>query len=103
MHPGRRPPSRLDVSKYPNTVQKYSIRIFCSSSHPIPSTNVVEESMTMNQIQRWMNTIAGVTRAERARREFAREIFGRKPLDLSVLQAPVCWRRKCQPGRRSMA
>jgi hypothetical protein len=59
--------------------------------------------MTMNQIQRWMNTIAGVTRAERARREFAREIFGRKPLDLSVLQAPACWRRKCQPGRRSMA
>lgn len=57
----------------------------------------------MNQIQKWIATIAGVTQAERARHEVAREIFGRKPLDLSVLQTPACWRRTRQSGRASMA
>jgi len=49
--------------------------------------------MTMSQIQKWIATIAGVTQAERARYEFAREFFGRKPLDTSALQKPACWRR----------
>lgn len=47
----------------------------------------------MNQIQKWIATLAGVTQAERERYEFAREFFGRRPFDTSTFQTPACWRR----------
>lgn len=61
----------------------------------------------MNQIQKWFAKIAGVTQAERARYDFAREFFGREPLDTSMLQTPACWRRTAPAahsgGRRTPA
>jgi hypothetical protein len=48
----------------------------------------------MNRIQKWFETIAGVTQEERERRAFAQAFFGSKPVDVVALQTPACWRRK---------
>ena len=51
----------------------------------------------MNQLQKWFDKVAGVTQEERARYEFARQVFGAQPIDVAVLQTPACWRRKARP------
>ena len=51
----------------------------------------------MNQLQKWFDKVAGVTQEERARYEFAREVFCTQPIDVVVLQTPACWRRKARP------
>jgi hypothetical protein len=48
----------------------------------------------MKQIQKWFEQIAGCTEEERQRWALAQEIFGARPVDLSALQKPACWRRK---------
>ena len=57
----------------------------------------------MNQIQKLLARITGLAQAERARYEFSHEIFGRRPVDMSALQTPACWRRTRQCGRTAMA
>ena len=60
----------------------------------------LEDLLTMNRIQKWLEQIAGVSRAERARWALAQEIFGSQRMDISALQKPACWRRKegiCSP------
>ena len=62
----------------------------------------LEDLLTMNRIQKWLEQIAGVSRAERARWALAQEIFGSQRMDISALQKPACWRRKegtCSPRR----
>jgi hypothetical protein len=54
----------------------------------------------MNHIQEWFERIAGISREERDRREFSRELFGKPQFDPSVFQKPACWRRKAAACRR---
>jgi hypothetical protein len=47
----------------------------------------------MEQIQKWFEFIAGVSREEQAREALARKIFS-STQDLESLLTPACWRRK---------
>ena len=54
----------------------------------------------MNHIQEWFERIAGISQEERDRQAFAREVFGKPPLDPSMFEKPACWRRKIAASRR---
>jgi len=55
----------------------------------------------MGRVQNWFEKVVGVTEEELRRREFAQRIFGQRPMDISALQRPACWRRLRAPvGRR---
>ncbi|MGA9396085.1 MAG: hypothetical protein WCA83_11085 [Azonexus sp.] len=47
----------------------------------------------MEQIQKWFDFIAGVSREDKAREELARVIFS-STQDTESLLTPACWRRK---------
>ncbi|MBO3715596.1 MAG: hypothetical protein J5X23_11585 [Candidatus Accumulibacter sp.] len=53
-----------------------------------------EESLTMNRIQKWFEQIAVVCLEERHRWALAQEIFGKRRVDVSMLEKPACWRRR---------
>lgn len=52
----------------------------------------------MEQIQKWFEFIAGVSREERAREELARKIFS-STQNIESLLTPACWRRKNRISR----
>ena len=55
----------------------------------------------MDRVQNWFEKVVGVTEEELRRREFAQRFFGQRPMDISALQRPACWRRLRAPvGRR---
>lgn len=47
----------------------------------------------MEQIQKWFEFIAGISREDQAREELARRIFT-STHDIESLLTPACWRRK---------
>ncbi|MDR2188214.1 MAG: hypothetical protein LBE62_09200 [Azonexus sp.] len=53
----------------------------------------------MKLIQAWLERIAGVSRAEMARLQRAREIFAGRDDDLDRLRLPACWRRAARVRR----
>jgi len=48
----------------------------------------------MNRIQKWFEQIAVVCLEERHRWALAQEIFGKRRVDVSMLEKPACWRRR---------
>ncbi|NMQ29246.1 hypothetical protein E4Q23_16650 [Candidatus Accumulibacter phosphatis] len=83
---------KLQKSCTKNTAVRYSC-IRCSEfDQPIP----IEESVTMNRIQKLFEQIAGVYQAETQRWAVAQEIFTAPRMDVSALQKPACWRRKAR-------
>ena len=54
----------------------------------------------MVHVQKLFEMIAGITRHERERYEFARAFFGQQPFDSAALHKPACWRRSVQGAAR---
>lgn len=48
----------------------------------------------MKRIQKWFETIAGISQDEHQRLARAWEIFGGSGLDVAALEVPACWRRQ---------
>ena len=55
----------------------------------------------MVRVQKLFEMIAGITRHERERYEFARAFFGQQPFDCAALHTPACWRRGVAAGQAS--
>lgn len=47
----------------------------------------------MKKLQRWFETLAGITADELHRLSLAERIYARETVDLRPLDKPACWRR----------
>lgn len=50
----------------------------------------------MKRLQKWFEQLAGITQQELDRLAQVREVFGNSEPDISALERPACWRRRCR-------
>jgi len=61
---------------------------------PYSTPSSLVQETAMSHIQYWFERFAGITDEERRRVAFAKDFFGQRELDTTLLQTPACWRRR---------